>query len=107
MGIDALSGGIALGIMVGLVLGKTVGIASFTWLAVRLGVADLPRGVRWSQEVGVGLLGGVGFTMALFIAGLAFGSPADLDAAKLGILVASAIAGVAGLLVLRASTRAQ
>ncbi|MCA9649374.1 MAG: Na+/H+ antiporter NhaA [Myxococcales bacterium] len=107
VGIDALSGGIALGIMVGLVLGKTVGIASFTWLAVRLGVADLPRGVRWSQVVGVGLLGGVGFTMALFIAGLAFGSPADLDAAKLGILVASAIAGVAGLLVLRASTRAQ
>lgn len=103
VGLDALAGGIALGIVVGLVVGKTVGIVSFTWLAVRLGLADLPRGVTWTHVVGVGLLGGVGFTMALFIAGLAFTTPADLDAAKLGILVASVIAGVVGLLVLRSS----
>ena len=107
VGFDALAGGIALGIMVGLVLGKTVGIFAFTWLAVKLGLADLPSGVRWGHVVGIGLLGGVGFTMALFIAGLAFSSQADLDAAKLGILVASAIAGVVGLLVLRASSPAE
>jgi len=106
VGLDALAGGIALGIMVGLVIGKTVGIFSFTWLAVRLGIADLPAGVRWGHVVGVGLLGGVGFTMALFIAGLAFDSAADLDAAKLGILVASAIAGIVGLLVLRSASPA-
>ncbi len=104
VGLSALTGGVALGIMVGLVLGKTIGIFSFTWLAVRLGFADLPRGVRWGHVVGIGLLGGVGFTMALFIAGLAFSSPTDLDAAKLGILVASAIAGIAGLLVLRSAS---
>ncbi|MCH9680701.1 MAG: Na+/H+ antiporter NhaA [Deltaproteobacteria bacterium] len=104
VGLSALTGGVALGIMVGLVVGKTVGIFSFTWLAVRLGIADLPRGVRWGHVVGIGLLGGVGFTMALFIAGLAFSTQADLDAAKLGILVASAIAGVTGLLVLRSTS---
>ncbi len=107
VGLDAIAGGIALGIMVGLVVGKTVGITAFTWLAVRLGLADLPRGVGWGHVVGIGLLGGVGFTMALFIAGLAFTSPADLDAAKLGILLASAIAGVAGLLVLRSASSAE
>ena len=61
-------------------------------LAVRLGLSELPAGVGWRHVVGIGLLGGIGFTMALFIGGLAFTSPADLDAAKIGILVASAIA---------------
>ena len=87
--------------ILGLVLGKPLGIFAFTWLAVRLGVADLPKRVTWRQVAGVGFLGGIGFTMALFIGDLAFTSQADLDAAKLGILVASVIAGIVGLLVLR------
>ena len=106
MGVEALAGGIALGITVGLVLGKPIGIFVFTWIAVRLGLSDLPVGVTWKQVIGVGLLGGIGFTMALFIAGLAFESQEQLDASKLGILVASTIAGVVGLLILRASTKA-
>lgn len=103
VGPEALSGGIALGIIVGLVLGKPLGIVSFTWIAVRIGVADLPARVTWRHVSGIGLLGGLGFTMALFIAGLAFTSNTELEAAKLGILVASAIAGIVGLLVLRTS----
>lgn len=107
LGIDALGGGIALGIIAGLVIGKPLGIFFFTWLAVRLGFADLPRGVVWKHVVGIGLLGGIGFTMALFIGGLAFADPGDLDAAKLGIMVASAIAAVFGLLLLRSTTSAE
>lgn len=103
LGLQALGGGIALGIVAGLVLGKPVGIAAFTWLAVRLGLADLPEGVTWRHVVGVGLLGGIGFTMALFIGGLAFTSPEQLGAAKLGILVASLVAAVVGLVVLRSA----
>lgn len=105
VGIDALFGGVALGVIAGLVIGKPVGIFAFTWLAVRLRISDLPTGVTWRQVLGVGLLGGIGFTMASFIAGLAFASPADLDAAKLGILVASTIAGVAGISFLASERR--
>ncbi|MBA3498452.1 MAG: Na+/H+ antiporter NhaA [Gemmatimonadales bacterium] len=92
----------ALGVMVGLVLGKPVGITLFAWLAVRTGAAALPDGVSWRMIGGAGLLGGIGFTMALFVAGLAFvGRPELLVAAKLGILAASLIAGLAGWLALR------
>jgi NhaA family Na+:H+ antiporter len=105
LGPDALGGGIALGVAVGLLLGKPIGIVVFSWIAVRVGIADLPRGVSWRQVVGIGLLGGIGFTMALFIASLAFETPAELDAAKLGILVASTIAAIAGLLTLRGAPR--
>lgn len=105
VGLAALGEGVALGVVLGLVLGKPVGIFGASWLAVRLGLADLPQGVSWAQVLGVGLLGGIGFTMALFIGGLAFGDPAQLEAAKLGILVASVIAGVLGLLVLRRAAR--
>lgn len=103
VGVDALSGGIALGVIVGLVIGKPVGIFAFVWGAVRMGWADLPAGVSWRQVAGIGLLGGIGFTMALFIAGLAFTSAAELEAAKVGILVASVLAGVVGLALLRTS----
>ncbi|MCI0547364.1 MAG: Na+/H+ antiporter NhaA [Candidatus Rokubacteria bacterium] len=92
---------VALGVVAGLVLGKVVGISLASWLAVRSGSARLPDGVSWPQLVGAGLLGGVGFTMSLFVADLAFDAEALLYAAKLGILVGSLIAGVAGYLVLR------
>ncbi|MDB4880816.1 MAG: Na(+)/H(+) antiporter nhaA [Gemmatimonadetes bacterium] len=97
----ALGSPVTLGVALGLVLGKPVGITLFSWLAVRLGFAGLPRGVSWPMIAGAGVLGGIGFTMALFIAGLAFADAALLDAAKAGVLAASTLAGVGGWLLLR------
>jgi NhaA family Na+:H+ antiporter len=102
----ALGGGlplgspVTLGVILGLFVGKQLGVTVFSWLAVRMGWAELPQGVSWRQLYGVSLLTGIGFTMSLFIANLAFDSPAVLDGAKVGILAASLIAGVAGWLVL-------
>lgn len=99
-----LTDAVALGIAVGLVVGKPVGVMLLAWLAVRIGVANLPEGVTWRQMFGVSFLTGIGFTMSIFIANLAFTSnPELLDSAKLGILVASLISGVTGYLLLRAS----
>src|SRR4029450_3223350 len=94
---------VTLGVIVGLVFGKVIGVWLLSWLAVRAGRAALPEGITWSQIVGVGLLAGVGFTMSLFVSELAFGAGALLDAAKLGILIASLTAGICGYLVLRAA----
>ena len=91
---------ISLGVICGLVLGKPLGIFSFAWLAVRSGLAALPARVNWRQIIGVGMLGGIGFTMSLFIASLAFGGGSELETAKVGILAASVVAGLAGALVL-------
>jgi NhaA family Na+:H+ antiporter len=87
---------VALGVAVGLLLGKPLGITLFAWLAVRLGVAELPRGVGWLQIVGAGLLAGIGFTVALFIAALAFKEPHLVSGAKIGILAASLLATLGG-----------
>ncbi len=92
---------IALGVVLGLVLGKQIGIALASWLAVRTGLAALPAGVTWRHIYGAAWLGGIGFTMALFIAGLAFEDPAQLARAKTGILAASAVAGAVGWGILR------
>jgi len=91
---------VTLGVIVGLVVGKQIGVLAFSWAAVRLGIAELPAGVTWREVWGVSLLCGIGFTMSLFIASLAFADAALLDAAKIGILAASLIAGIAGTLVL-------
>ncbi len=99
----AQMGSIALGIFFGLLLGKPLGILLFAYLAVRLGIARLPDGVGWNAIAGVGLVAGVGFTMALFIAGLAFDA-ALLDEAKLGVLSASVTAAVLGGLLLWKTT---
>lgn len=103
----ALTHPVTLGIFLGLVLGKPFGITIFSWLAVRLGLAELPRGVTWRLIHGVAWLGGIGFTMSLFVAGLAFpGAPALLTAAKIGVLVASLTAGICGWFLLwRAGAR--
>lgn len=90
---------IALAVGVGLLVGKPVGIVLFSFLAVRVGLAALPRGVSWPQMVGAGFLAGIGFTMALFIAGLAIQGPL-LDAAKVGILAGSAVAATIGMALL-------
>ncbi len=94
---------LVMGIVLGLTVGKVVGIGGFAWLAVRLGHADLPKGVTWGQVVGVGALGGVGFTMALFVAQLAFVDPAHVEASKIAILIASAISGLVGYFVVSAT----
>ncbi len=87
----------ATGVFLGLVVGKPIGVLVGSALAVRFGWAVLPRGVKWSGIAVVGSLAGIGFTMAIFIAGLAFTDPMLLGAAKLGVLVASLVAAVLGL----------
>ncbi len=94
---------VSLGVVLGLLVGKPLGIAGFAWLAVRFKLAALPSDLGWRHITGVGLLGGIGFTMSLFIAQLAFPAPngAWLGRAKVGILMGSLLAGLAGWIVLR------
>jgi NhaA family Na+:H+ antiporter len=102
-GEGSTEGSIGLGIVAGLFFGKQVGVTAFSWIAVKAGWADLPEGVSWSQIYGLACLAGIGFTMSLFIGELAFSDPALIDRAKLGILVASLLSGVWGVLVLAKS----
>jgi NhaA family Na+:H+ antiporter len=97
---SALGNRVTLGIVLGLVVGKQAGITLFGWLATRSGLAALPAGVTWRHLYGASWLAGIGFTMSLFIAELAFDTPSLLTSAKLGILAASLIAGAGGWLVL-------
>jgi NhaA family Na+:H+ antiporter len=87
-------------IILGLVVGKSTGIVAAAWLAVRSGIAVKPEAYSWRQLCGAGALGGIGFTMSLFIAGEAFPEPADFSAAKIAIFLASLSAGALGLLIL-------
>jgi NhaA family Na+:H+ antiporter len=99
---------ISVGIMCGLVLGKLFGIAGFTWVAWKLKWADIPAGLNMKHITGVGLLGGIGFTMSIFIADLGFAdSEEELLMAKTGILLASLIAGIAGFVWLALQPRPQ
>lgn len=91
------SQGVMLGALVALVLGKPLGVVAASWLAVRLGWCRLPPGVTWPGVVLIGLLAGIGFTMSIFIASLAFANPNLLSAAKLGVLLASLVAAILGL----------
>lgn len=97
LGDASLSGNslfVFLGISVGLVIGKPVGILVFSWLAIRFGLAALPRGVTWPQVAVVGVVAGIGFTMSIFIAALAFPAGANLETSKVSILAGSAVAAV-------------
>ena len=91
---------VTLGVMFGLVFGKPLGILSFTYLGSKLLQAPLMHGIKWSHIAGVGLLGGIGFTMSLFISGLSFTSAQVLDFSKLGIIAGSVVSGIAGWIVL-------
>ncbi|MBA3792046.1 MAG: Na+/H+ antiporter NhaA, partial [Rubrobacter sp.] len=91
---------ITAGVFLGLLVGKPVGVLLFSWLAIRLGWASLPQGVGWRSMAGAGLLAGIGFTMSLFVGGLAFDGGEMLESAKLGILSASVLAAVLGLVLL-------
>jgi Na+:H+ antiporter, NhaA family len=98
----ALAHPVTLGVILGLVAGKPIGITLLAWASVRLGLASLPHGVGWGQIHAVSWLGGIGFTMSLFVANLAFGEgSALLDAAKIGVLSASVLAAGVGWVLLR------
>ncbi len=103
----AVTSSVALGISVGLVVGKIVGITSATWLAVRLNLGKLPHRTDWRQVVGLATLAGIGFTVSLFIAELAFTDELLTDRAKMGIFLGSLIAGVLGYYLLRSSPTPQ
>lgn len=89
-------GAIFLGVSLGLLVGKQLGVFAFAWLAVRLGLAKLPTAVRWRHLYATGVLAGIGFTMSLFISGLAFEDTVALTAARQGVLSASALSALIG-----------
>jgi len=92
-----------LGIALGLLVGKQIGIFGFAWLAVKAGLAKLPEEVNWPQIHALSLLAAIGFTMSLFIGNLAFADPALVDAVKLGVLSGSTVAALAGYFLLRSA----
>ncbi len=102
VGLETFAQPLVLGIALGLFLGKQTGILAAIWGADRLGIARRPAGVSWGQLYGMALIAGIGFTMSLFIGGLAFADPAQMDAVKIGVLagsIASALAGAAVLVI--------
>jgi NhaA family Na+:H+ antiporter len=102
---SAFSSPIALGVFLGLVVGKVVGITAFSFLAVKSKIAGMADGLTWAGITGVGILAGVGFTVALFISGLSFGDESLVATAKVAVLAASSVAGGLGYLYLRLSLR--
>jgi Na+:H+ antiporter, NhaA family len=103
--VEALTSTVALGVGLGLVLGKIVGISLFAYLAVRTGLGRLPAGTGWGHVVGLAAVGGIGFTVALFVASLAFIDPSFDDLAKVGIFAGSLVAGAIGFVILSRSKR--
>ncbi len=97
-GLASLDTPLTRGIVLGLVIGKPLGIVGFALIARLAGLVTLPQGTRWGDLIGAGLLAGIGFTMSIFIAGLAFGSAADLEHAKMAVLLASTASAVLGAL---------
>ena len=106
--LEAVFSPVAMGVSIGLVFGKPVGIALATWIGLRLKLGELPRNVNFSHVIGIGVLAGIGFTVSLFIAELAFRNSAMAEIltneAKIGIFLGSAIAGLLGYFVMRAMT---
>ena len=92
-----------LGIALGLLIGKQIGIVGFAWIAVKAGFATLPAGIGWRKMHGLSLLAAIGFTMSLFIGNLAFADPAQVDAVKIGVLAGSLVAAVTGFVLLKAA----
>jgi len=92
---------LGLGIILGLFVGKTIGVSLFSWMAVRLKWANLPTGAGWKHIIGLGMIAGIGFTMSIFITTLSFDDESNILEAKLAILVASVIAGIAGYFYLK------
>ena len=93
---SSLNDSVAIAVALGLIVGKPLGIVGFSWIAVRLGIAELPRGLDWPLVIAGSFLAGIGFTMALFIDALAFGDT-GLNTAKMGVLAGSAVSGLLGI----------
>jgi NhaA family Na+:H+ antiporter len=102
---NSITNPISLGIIAGLFLGKQLGIFSFSWIAIKLGIAEKPEGVSWKKIYAAGILAGIGFTMSLFIANLAFGESELLNISKVGILTGSLISGIIGFIILKSSLK--
>ncbi|WP_209347122.1 Na+/H+ antiporter NhaA [Pontixanthobacter sp. CEM42] len=102
---SALLAPLPLGIALGLIVGKQVGIVGFAWIAEKTGIASLPEGISWMQIWGLSLIAGIGFTMSLFIGNLAFASPEQIAAVKLGVLSGSLVAALGGVFILRAASK--
>lgn len=101
--LDALTSPVTLGVGLGLLVGKLIGISLATWVAVRTGVGKLPTHTGWSQVVGLAALAGIGFTVSMFVTELAFTHHALTDSAKVGIFIGSGLAGILGTVLLRRS----
>lgn len=97
---SGLFSGLTAGIIFGLMIGKPLGITFFAWMGVKTGIASLPHGSNWKQMAGTGMLAGIGFTMSIFIAGLAYSHPEVLDISKLSILAGSTLSALAGLAII-------
>ena len=97
--------GITWGILLGLVIGKPLGIVGFSWIATRSRIATPPEGATWSHLAGIGMVAGIGFTVSLFVTGLAFQDARQVADAKIGVLIASALAGILGFAFLRSQER--
>jgi NhaA family Na+:H+ antiporter len=91
----------SLGIIIGLIIGKPLGIFIFSFISVTLGICSLPKGLKWINIAGVGLLAGIGFTMSIFITILAFKDQITVDNSKIAIMIASVIAGLLGFIYLK------
>jgi len=102
---NASTSTITYGVILGLVLGKIIGVAGFSWIATKLKIGALPNGATWRDIIGLAALAGIGFTVSIFISGLAFDSPGLQNEAKIGILAASLIAAGLGTLILIRSPR--
>ncbi len=103
---SALFSSVAMAIVLGLLVGKPLGVLLFSWLAVKLGVADLPTGVRWRHVIGGGFLAGIGFTMALFITSLALKEELE-QAAKVGVLAGSVLGAMVGMAILATAPKSK
>lgn len=99
--VEGLASPLGMGIIAGLFIGKPIGITLFSWISVKLGLSVLPKGTKWFQVLAMGLMGGIGFTMSIFIALLSFDDVYHQTGAKFAILVASALAGIIGYIILR------
>ena len=93
------------GIFFGLLIGKPAGIFLFSFLSIKLKLAAKPVGVNWKQMASIGVLGGIGFTMSIFINNLAFDDPALVDIGKISILITSTVAAILGLIAMNMSCR--
>ena len=100
-----LTSSMGLGIIIGLIIGKSVGILTTCWICVKFGISSLPESATWKHMFGVGLLGGIGFTMSIFVAMLSFSDALHVEEAKLAILIASLLAGVLGYTYLSALSK--